>query len=327
MEVNDGNQMDDLLVKKMLGEASAADQYVIETWLGKSAENRRYFSHFDLIWNQSKKLAIHSKVDENAAWDRFQARVHGGTRNVEVIRRINWPFAQVWKMAAVLVLLAGLAWLTFLSTRHPSEHLTSRTGETTKRQTLPDGSVVTLNRNSSISYPANFSGNSREVAITGEAFFDVKPDKAKPFLVKINDVTVRVVGTSFNIKTSPFGTEVVVETGVVEVLRDKRRVQLTPRQQVTVSDDGKTFAATEIKDLFYNYYRTKKLVCDDTPLWRLVEILSEIYGVQIEVGDAQLKQRALNTTFDGLTLDATLALVCDTFNIKVVREGSRIILK
>jgi transmembrane sensor len=327
MELNEGNHMDDLLVKKVLGEASAADLLVIDDWLGRSAENQRYFRHFDLIWKQSRQRTIRSKVDENAAWDRFRARVDSDRPHARVLSLTNKWFTPVWKIAAIVVAIVGLSWLVWVNSMHSADQLVIRSADATKSQILPDGSVVILNRNSSISFPANFSGNSREVAITGEAFFEVTPDKAKPFIVKVDEVTVRVVGTSFNIKTSRVGMEVVVETGIVEVLRDRRRVQLKPRQMVKVSQDGATFAATEIRDHFHNYYRTRKLVCNDTPLWRLVEILSEIYGVQIEVGDEQLKHLAMNTTFDGLGLDATLTLISDTFNIKVVREGTRIILK
>jgi transmembrane sensor len=327
METKEGNNMDDLLVKKMLGEATVADLRVIDAWLARSAENRRYHTHFELIWSQSKNLADLQRVDENAAWDRFKARVGGDDAQEQVIPLLKRRFSRILSIAAVLVVIAGAGWLTYLYKMNSTPRIISRSGEATKTETLQDGSVVILNYNSSLSYPAQFKGDTREVALTGEGFFEVTPDKKKPFIIKANGVTVRVVGTSFNIKTTHSKTEVVVETGLVEVSSESRRVHLKPRQQVTVSKDGTVFTATEIRDVFHNYYRTRKLVCDNTPLWRLVEILNEIYGVKIEIRNELLKHRAINTTFDELSLDATLILISDTFNIKVIREGKQIILQ
>ena len=85
----------------------------------------------------------------------------------------------------------------------------------------PDGSIVTLNRNSKLIFPKHFTKNVREVTITGEAFFDVKPNTSKPFIINAGNVQVKVLGTSFNVCAYP-GTEtveVVVESGKVQVTR------------------------------------------------------------------------------------------------------------
>ena len=103
---------------------------------------------------------------------------------------------------------------------------------------MPDGSVITVNKNSTLSYPSEFKGKTREVALNGEAFFKVTPNKEKPFIIHVNDVTVRVVGTSFNIRSEKGKTEVIVETGIVQVTKNKRTVSLLPKRKDSHAMEG-----------------------------------------------------------------------------------------
>ena len=86
--------------------------------------------------------------------------------------------------------------------------------------TLPDGSVVALNSNSKLVFPKQFNGDTREVTIEGEAFFDVKPNPEKPFIINAGKAQIKVVGTSFNVSAYPETEtlEVVVKTGKVQVI-------------------------------------------------------------------------------------------------------------
>jgi transmembrane sensor len=200
-------------------------------------------------------------------------------------------------------------------------------GTRTLIDTLPDGSVVTLNKKSTISYPEHFTGSTRQVTLTGEAFFDVTPDKSKPFIISVNDVTVRVVGTSFNVKDNAEKTEVIVETGLVEVANKDQKVKISPREKATVIKSNPELVRQNVQDQFYNYYRTGKLVCEDTPLWKLVEILNETYEANIVIENDRIKDLIINTTFDQKSLDSTLSIVGETLTIKVEHHGELIVLK
>ena len=98
---------------------------------------------------------------------------------------------------------------------------------------LPDGSTVWLNASSSLRFPALFAGNTREVELTGEAYFDVAKNKSKPFKVTTNDQVVEVLGTQFNINS--YSDEGEVKTtlieGSVKVIYKDRVVLLVPGQQ------------------------------------------------------------------------------------------------
>lgn len=323
-----GQMTDELLVKYLLNEANEAEQQQVNAWITASADNKKYYDHFSLIWEKSKKHAVTSTIDTDVAWQKFQQHVQknetGSAKIIELPRRsMGWM-----RIAAMLVILLGSAWMLYniIGLGKP-EMIAIRSEDKVLIDTLPDGSIVTLNKNSSLSYPASFKGNTRDIALTGEAFFDVTPDKSKPFIISVNDVKVRVVGTTFNVKNTAERTEVVVETGIVEVSKKNNGIKVMPKEKAVVLKDKAMPVKESSTDELYNYYRTREFVCNGTPLWRLVDVLNEVYNADIVIENEQLKNLPLTTTFHNETLDSILSVVGETFNIKVERNGNRIILK
>jgi ferric-dicitrate binding protein FerR (iron transport regulator) len=193
--------------------------------------------------------------------------------------------------------------------------------------TLSDGSIVTINKGSSISYNPKFKGDTRQVALKGEAFFNVTPNRKKPFVITVDDVRITVVGTTFNVKNSNGSTEVVVETGVVRVTRGEETIELKANERVAVNAQVPVLSKEEVSDKLYNYYRTKEFVCDDTPLWKLVEVVNEAYAAKIVIGDPAIRNLTITTTFDNESLEQVLNVIKETFNITVIKEGDTITLK
>jgi len=102
------------------------------------------------------------------------------------------------------------------------------------KDTLPDGSVVTLAAHSKFIYTPGLTGDSRTISLEGDAGFSVVSDPARPFVVLAGDIAVRVLGTSFLVRSGPDSTEVIVTTGVVEVSRDKDSVIVRAGERLTV---------------------------------------------------------------------------------------------
>lgn len=317
---------DDLLVKYLLDITTPMEKAAVAEWLTEKEEHQRYFEHFRLIWTESKKLAAVSTVNENAAWSRFQQRVgtnENTARIVQLDTGINWK--PLLRIAAVLVVLLGAAGFWYLSKTNGQPMIVS-SGQQIKNETLPDGSQVTLNKQSTIEYAASFK-KERSVKLEGEAFFNVAQDPGKPFILKVNDVTVRVLGTSFNVKSVNGKTEVIVETGAVEVSKNSNSVQLKQHEKAVVTNDQSAPSKQSNNDELYSYYRTQTFVCNNTPLWKLVEILNEAYGVNIVIADNNKRDLQINSTFTNSSLDSTLQVIGLTYEIEVERKGSQIILK
>ncbi|NOW94621.1 FecR domain-containing protein [Mucilaginibacter sp. SG564] len=318
---------DDLLVKYLAGEATPAERQQVEDWMAASETNKKLFADFKLIWNQSP--VTDRNVSEDDAFIRLKKRIdsNAAPRREAVIKKLS---RKQWiGIAASLVLICTVLWLTFNHVYDNGSVSFVRIDSKDKVQTqsLPDGSVITLNTRSTIVYPGRFTGNIRPVSLQGEAFFKVSPDKTKPFIIKVNDVTVRVVGTSFNIKSRNGKTEVIVETGIVQVSKKQNSIDLNPGEQVTVTNDQALLAKQQSRGKLYNYYLTGQLVCDRTPLSEVVSTLNEVYSTHIVIANKSLENLPITTTFKGQSLDEVLDVISGTFKITVIRNNQQIVFK
>ena len=231
------------------------------------------------------------------------------------------------RVAAMLILIVGAGVIAYYGLREkPVQLLTAQAANVVRIDTLPDGSVITLNKNSSITYPEKFKENTRSVALRGEAFFNVTPNKMKPFVIQVNDVLIKVVGTSFNVRSEGGTTEVIVETGVVQVQRGNKAITLQPNEKTTVKPQDSLLIKTTETTHLYNYYQSNEFVCDNTPLWKLVAVLNKAYNANIVIGRDELRDLPLTTTFPNESLDQILQVISLTFNIKVEKTPTSIIL-
>jgi len=308
-------------VTYLLGEANAEEIRLVDEWLAANPENGNYYDQLKQVWEKSKLIAASSSVDTNAAWNRFQARTQ-----VHKAKSRNSLFLRV---AATVIFVIGVALLgIYLNDQYGNTpQMAVSTIEKTLVDTLPDGSVVTLNKKSSISYPKKFKGNTRKIQLKGEAFFNVSPDKTKPFVIDVKDIQVEVVGTSFNIRENKESTSVIVETGIVKVTKAGNTITLTAGEMMEIIDSGKIINKSKSSDKLYNYYRSKQFVCEDTPLWKLVQVLNEAYGSEIVITRSELKDLKINTTFNDASLDEILSVIHETFLITVTKKDNRILLQ
>jgi transmembrane sensor len=325
LENSTHDMMDELLVKYLADEATPPEQQLVEQWISSSEANRHYFQHFQLIWKESQQLAATTAVDENKAWQRFQRRVKKSESAPSKIKGFGW-----WRIAASILIVAGAAWFTSTLLEKVSaepEMLNIASISEVKRDTLPDGSVAVLNKHSEISYPARFKGKTRKIKLRGEAFFNITPDKEKPFIIDVNDVQVKVVGTSFNIRSVNGLTEVIVETGIVQVMKGNEVIELKAGERISLETVDTTSQKEKSDDKLYNYYVSRTFVCDNTPLWKLVEKLNEAYGENIRIGREELRKLPLTVTFDDESLDVILGIISETLMIKITEEGNEIVLQ
>jgi transmembrane sensor len=327
MSQNNMNMNDDLLVKYLVGETDADENAAVENWLKADEKNLNYYNDFKKIWEDSLLIVAENKtINEDAAWKRLQNRIHEKEVRVITPKKSSGYWLRI---AASILLISTLGWLSYSYFENKSANALIQVyaSGTILNDTLPDGTTVTLNKNSSLSYTSTFKGSTRPVTLKGEAFFNVSPDKTKPFIITINDVTVQVVGTSFNVKNKNGKTTVDVETGIVKVSKNKDQVELRHGEKVIIADQKSELLKSISKGRLYNYYRNKELVCDETPLQELVEALNEIYNVNIIIKNPSLKEKTLTTVFKEQSLDQVLEVIQETFRIEIERKNNQILLE
>jgi ferric-dicitrate binding protein FerR (iron transport regulator) len=291
---------EDILIKYILEEAAADEITEVETWIATDAANAKKFGELKMLLEASKRLAQESPLGEAEAWARFKdLRATGKQGPAKISTMTNRQGYYRWlQVAAAVILLIGGGWLTYYfynGQQSSAAWVSLKATNTVRVDTLPDGSIIHLNKNTSIAYASNFSAH-RVVRINGEAFFEVKHDEALPFTVQVKDILIKDIGTAFNVKSNKQRTEVIVESGVVGVSKDEAFVKLNALEKVVIRPGDKTLKMEGNNDQLYNYYRTRKFIASNTPLWRLVEALNEAYGVDIQIRNAALRNTPITVT-------------------------------
>src|SRR5690606_10645329 len=180
---------------------------------------------------------------------------------------------------------------------------------------LADGSVITLSKYASLRFSQGLFQQKRAVELhSGSVFFDVASDRKKPFVIQSGEVTVTVLGTSFHVSRNGDETTVVVQSGKVKVVGLDKAVELEARQQVTINTATHRFEEHTVIG-----------VLDHTPLWRIAEMLEEVYQVEITIGNEAIRDLPMTTTLHQGTLDETLHIITETLGITAKRQGDQIV--
>lgn len=179
---------------------------------------------------------------------------------------------------------------------------------------LPDGTKVWLNAQSTLEYPASF-GDTREVTLEGEAYFDVVEDPAHPFIVHADDIDIRVLGTAFNIKSYPGDPSITTTLirGKVRIQKEENEtrtfVELKPNQQALFSHDSKDIALHDVNAERYTSWTDGTLVFEDDQVYDVFKTLERWYGIEINVPDASNLSCRLTARIDKETITETLELL------------------
>lgn len=248
----------------------------------------------------------------------------------------RYRFIQVFqRVAAILIfplLLSFLAYLYFQpeKSEFPEAYaeIQCPMGVRTKF-TLPDGTTGFLNSGSTLTYPVGF-GKSRQVELTGEAFFDVVHHEKSPFTVKTGKLNVKVLGTSFNVISYPGEAteEIILQTGKIEVLDNtgKTVAELNPDQRLTVNHDDRTAKRSMVISSQYTGWTEGKLIFRNEDMTQVAKRLSRWYNAEIVIADKRLEDFTFYATFVDEPLDEVLKLLAITTPIaysEEIREVSK----
>lgn len=227
-----------------------------------------------------------------------------------------------WTSMAAAIILACLSGLTVFFLKHTQTDpagegagwhtLTAATDDRTV--ILPDSTSVYLRKGAVLRYAGLLKGPVRQVALQGEAFFDVAPDAEKPFIVDASQLSVKVLGTSFSVSALDRGEtiSVILATGSVSV-RDalhKELVRLTPNQKVDYSVHSGRYTVTEVDSERATSWRKGIIAYDNASLAEIVTLIEQTYGVKLHYAapEPATGQRFSGAFFKKQQLDTVLEL-------------------
>ena len=337
----------ELMAKYLGDEASDSERNEVETWAGQSAENLSQLNSIREIMEKSKLFYQSRRFDPASAWEKIRPELKKESVVIpmESLRKPVWHQIPLLRVAASLLvaLMLGTAGF-YIGFRQKKAtiftEIVSNQLQVPEEVLLPDGTMVTLNNHSRLTYPKQFTGESREVTITGEAFFEVQPDASRPFIISAGNARIKVLGTSFNVMARPGNetVEVVVRTGKVEVtshtanpagrqqVKNSSNLILTPGDKGVLYNTSNQLVKSTNDDPNIIAWKTHELIFNQSKLKDVILDLEKVYHTEIQLSDPDLNDLVYTAHFDNQSIDFILEVIRLTFNMKLSAENGQYFL-
>lgn len=355
---NDFFDIDDLIIRYLSGSTSPSENAILSDWIKESKDNQSSFEAMRNIW-----LATTQTSDVVSALNIFPNTINNNRIETEEEQEealANKPnvFIRLLKVAAVVVFtltigaLGNQLWVNkhevALADRNMNVETTLGSRALT---TLPDGSKVWLNAGSRLDYNLEFGRKTRIVKLTGEAFFDVKTDSSKPFIVKAGKLAIKAYGTAFNVKAYPEEntiTTTLVRGKVVIAGKDNADkefvINMKPNDKVAFFNDkvqnlnalNKMHAASnhvqksapivldeinaikeaEIKTELYTSWKDDRWVIEKRDIESLVNDFERRYNIKIQLESDDVKKYHFTGILQNETIEQVLVILRHTIPLK-----------
>lgn len=320
MKENDFENQEQI-AKYLANNSRPDEQEALQEWAERSRKNKQQLAEATLIWEMMDQYKKQENIyDADRAWENVKSTIQYRERQ----RRIKGKRITLYTSVAALLLLAVFVLYNAINTDAFVQ--VADTGEI-KTVTLSDGSTISLNTGSSITYPDQFNDQqTRTVRLTGEAYFEIERNPDKPFVVITNEAEIRVLGTAFNVNAYDNDhTEVTVASGKVSVSRNnKNTLTVLPDELAVISKEQ--VIKQRNTNLNYLAWKTKKFTFNDVELQEVARQIERVYHCDIEFSDHTLKQCRLTAVFDNEELDDIIQTICLAFNVQAGLEDDQYIL-
>jgi ferric-dicitrate binding protein FerR (iron transport regulator) len=311
------------LDRVLAGDASPDEEERVRIWVSESPERQA------TLESLRKRNGALTSVDVERAWQRVALR----TVSAPAVHR-KWTIG--WVAAAVVVIgvgsLVSARMLRSSARETPVPTSWKELGAPLGRRAsvvLPDSTRVVLNAGTSLRYSSLFGQNGREVFLSGEAYFAVKPDSTRPFRVRANNAEIQDAGTSFVVRAydSTHGTFVVVDEGAVGIAPagsfGHDTVVVMPGVLARVAPSG-AVTTTAVDGARYTGFAKGVLATSGLTLSEAVPMIERWYDVKIYVADSTLGKRLLTRSFKDERLVKVLNAIAAALDVDV-RRSSRLV--
>jgi len=320
------NLISDFLDSKANKETAS---YIIEIIDSDIANNAFQNIWFDSNYELDQEIKDDIWLDINSNLNNYFDYSH---------KKSQWfktSWSKIAAVAAIIILACTAGYMISSKIHSPSKNLAKNdfTASVNKGEkahlTLIDGTKVWLNSGSTLSCKSDFNDKIREVALTGEAYFDVANDKDKRFIVHAGDIKVIALGTRFNIKayTEDRTVTTTLEQGEVIVNNSKNSLTLKPNQEAIYDAKSKKLSGRNITDIATaTFWKEDKLIFNQTSLESIAQTIERIYGVEVEIKDNALNDIQFTGTIRNTSLKNVFKVISESYPIYYKFSGDTIVL-
>lgn len=334
-----------LLGKYLNNTCTLDERSLIDEWLELLQDNRTFS-----VYTKQDLDVIHNRI-----WEKIQAQTNLSPEAKKPLnRRFYLNMVTRWGIAASI---AGVLFFTAFKVLQnttnsqqtdfaaiiPKSGMVKVFNTTNQpvRTVLEDGTIVLLEPNTTLNYPARFLPDKREVYLEGKAFFNVSKNAHRPFFIYHNNLVTHVLGTSFIINTRrlPKEAEVLVITGRVEVSENTQLINarvvlktngvvLTPNQKVVYVEDSRLFIpAIADKPLPLTKQGTNDFTFNDEEVGSVLSAISTEYAIEIVTENENINECTFTGNINDEDLYGKLDIICAAINASYEIKGTRILLK
>lgn len=310
----------EIMVKCLQGSATDEEKAALQSLFNAQPELKAEYDDLKAAWNASDLYGQNVNADLDAAWVKVKSRIQNKRETKITPMYVKWS----WAIAASVLFLLGVGFLFQLSNTEIKWNTVATKAETKKIQ-LPDGSVVWLDQNSSLSFPGQFR-DTRDIKLNGEAFFEVVKDPKHPFVISSAGTVTKVLGTSFNIRAyaSEQNVEVSVVTGRVSFAdsASEQRLILLPgdmgRYKIAQRNMNKTKVAPNSMA-----WKTGTLIFDRALLPDVMTDLERYYNISLNIKEQSPAKISFTGKFEKQPLNSALDILRSSLGLRIIRDSAQ----
>lgn len=320
----DEKEFERLIERYQQGLLPPGEAKIIQEWLETMSNEGA------VLWNHNDKDNLKSRIlakIRNHSALQLNKQEHSKSFSLISIRNLGW------RSAAVILILVGLAYVSWQYTAKNFPRNVVVTAHLGARKIiLPDESIVWLKEGGTLSYSEKFTTNIRKVSLEGEALFEVTKDPSRPFEIHTKDLKTTVLGTSFNINANKDSVEVVVLTGKVKLTLNDNSNEMT----LLPSEKGvfKRMDRLMVKSTVPEHEKISKtsntsyaMVFEQASMGKIIEAVKGKFNVDVSLSNTKINDCLITADFTGQSLDETLELLSLSLNLSYDIEAEQRIVK
>lgn len=309
-----------LVVKQIRNESSEAETKELSQLLNESEENQNIYKQI----SKTNRLIDSQNITINTKKHWLEVENKLALKN----KKRNKTLMLVSAVAAML-LIGLFSWIVFQSEIQQTKWDTLQSNNAKKQITLSDGTEIYLNKNSELEFPTEFPQNQRLVKLKGEAFFNVKPNKEKPFIIETKNTKTKVLGTSFNIRSYPEEENELIEvfSGTVEFSDNFNNSTILKKQMSAIFSKAKEELELKHFDANSTAWISREFIFKDASLLEIMQSLQQVFEFQFTIKNTVNKNEKITTKIKNMEIEEVMDLLSISLDFDYQIENNNITIK
>lgn len=305
----------------------------IKVWCSESTDNEKAYNETVKLWNLAPGTRVLEHIDVSAAVSRLTHELtnheHAGQAYEPEIIPVLRPAVWAWTAGIAAALAVIFAGYLFYNSYTAVNYLTKTTQGTKDSVLLSDGSKVYMDAYTTVKYPEQFKGDTRRIAfVSGNAFFKIAKNPAKPFFIQMDSITVKVLGTSFNIHDTKELVNIDVKTGrVMFFVKDVQQTVLVAGKGAEFNKRNGSLQLFDSVNHNSDSWLTGELIFVDEPLLKVFKKLADQYKVEIDLDTNLSALGKLNAKFNNSKLEEITGVLVQTYPIVINRLPGKLVIR